>query len=217
MHATDTERAGIHRLHPLSARSEGLGRMHRRQCAASECRTAASTAAGTHREQHRQLYARTPIARPARSLCVPGSGRRVRSRLFSQTSTHAHCLVVYTSRPRRLAMCADPFSRATMVDSSASTFNCCPIESGSLTIPDYTPLTVASFTATVSGRATNCRTTSAITAPETATHNLDLPLTFTYKSGSKCVSGRERAAAVMCEKVAAAGCEVERRARACTL
>jgi len=71
-----------------------------------------------------------------------------------------------------------PFSRATMVDSSAATFNCCPLESGSLEIGQVVvgaPTITGQLT---NARATSCRTSSDITAPESATHELNEQLTF---------------------------------------
>ena len=77
-----------------------------------------------------------------------------------------------------------PFSASTMVDTSADTFTCCPISSGSLDVPAYAPLGAATFTGNLVGaRAINCRTSDAITAPTTATHELSGPLTFSLVPG----------------------------------
>ena len=79
-----------------------------------------------------------------------------------------------------------PFLEANKVDTSAATFTCCALSEGYLEVPTYTPLSAPSFTANFRKvKATGCRTSDLETAPTTASHTLDGPITFTYKSGSK--------------------------------
>lgn len=78
------------------------------------------------------------------------------------------------------------FTAANMVDTSAETFNCCPLSSGSLEVPGYTPLNSPTFIATFKDvKALNCRTSQLPTAPETASHTISGPVTLQYVSGSK--------------------------------
>jgi len=83
------------------------------------------------------------------------------------------------------------FSEATTVDTSASTFTCCPLSAGYLAVPDA-GLGAQTFSATMTnGRATGCRTSADVTAPTTATHEINEPLTFTLSpsaSGNKYVA-----------------------------
>ena len=76
------------------------------------------------------------------------------------------------------------FSRARMVDTSAATFNCCPLESGYIEVPPTAPGAPSFQGTVVNARASSCRTSSLETAPETATHDINEPVTFTLAGGS---------------------------------
>ena len=79
-----------------------------------------------------------------------------------------------------------PFNRENLVDSSASTFTCCPLDGGYLTVPTYA-IGAPSFTATMTSvLASCCRTSADIEAPVTASHEIDESIIFTQSgTGNK--------------------------------
>jgi len=70
----------------------------------------------------------------------------------------------------------------TMIDTSAASFTCCPLEA-TLDVPTYVE-GAASFTATLTGKADGCRTSSAVTAPNDNDMTINLAIPFNVQ-GSK--------------------------------
>jgi hypothetical protein len=169
--------------------------------AANNCKGTASGAAAT--------YGANGI--PAPKAIVPG-GYTVTCTLPKQEVTAAKDCVISLADQRDWGGCVDvsvlpaaaalppapppaplvsnsgtyAFSEANKVDTSAATFTCCALSDGSLEVPSYSPLNAPSFTANFKKvKARGCRTSDLETAPTTASHTIDGPVVFTYKSGSK--------------------------------
>ncbi len=77
------------------------------------------------------------------------------------------------------------FAASRAIDTSAASFTCCPLSSGSLIVPQYA-LGASSFNARISNAlATGCRDNPSITAPTTSTHDVNGPMLFSLVAGDK--------------------------------
>jgi len=76
------------------------------------------------------------------------------------------------------------FTKAGIIDTSASSFTCCGLESGYLEVPSYL-LSASEVTARVNAQAIGCRESDDILAPTTASFEINAPVVMKNEGSSK--------------------------------